>query len=119
MIKPIMVRTQARSGSTYLMQILSSLPDVVAAIQHPYEVRMAQYFAACYGTLSGTADHEDSSRPNFFNREKGEKWIGSNPFNNGAALSHNKWVKQKYIGNKPHLFLHSVNTCGDILWQVF
>ena len=108
MIAPIILRTQARSGSTYLMQLLANFPDVVTTKVHPYEIRIAQYYAACYKTLSGAADHEYSSRPNYFNRDKGTQWIGTNPFNNNGKGSRQRWFKKKYNPSLKAFFRSSV-----------
>lgn len=111
-VTPIMLRTQARSGSTYLMQLLANFPDIVATKQHPYEIRIAQYYAACYQTLSGSSDHDNSSRPNFFHRDQGVQWIGTNPFNNLAKNS------VKNIG-APHYQLWSKNEYNPSLKKFF
>lgn len=108
MIKPIVLRCQARSGSTYLMNLMSNFPDIVVTKQYPYEIRMAQYFAACYETLSGQADHENSSRPNFFHRDKGQKWIGTNPFNHKLKNSRQQWILNKYNPSLHEFFCKSV-----------
>ncbi len=103
-----MLRTQARSGSTYLMQLLSNFPDIVATKVHPYEVRIAQYYAACFETLSGTANHETSSRPNFFHRDKGREWIGANPFNHNGKAHYQQWIKNKYNPSLESFLLESI-----------
>lgn len=108
MIKPILLRTQARSGSTYLMQLLSNFPNIVITKVHPYEIRIAQYYAACYETLSGTADHEHSSRPNFFHRDKGVKWIGTNPFNNNGKMRHQAWIQNEYNPSLKKFFIQTI-----------
>lgn len=108
MIKPILLRTQARSGSTYLMQLLSHFPDIVVTNVHPYEIRIAQYYAGCYETLSALADHEYSSRPNFFHRDKGLKWIGANPFNNNGKARYQRWIQEQYNPSLQNFFLKTI-----------
>ena len=108
MTKPIVLRCQARSGSTYLMNLISNFPDIIVTKQYPYEIRIAQYFAACYETLSGQADHENSSRPNFFHRDKGQKWIGTNPFNHKLKNSRQQWILNKYNPSLHKFFCKSV-----------
>ena len=108
MISPVMLRTQARSGSTYLMQLLANFPDIVTTKVHPYEIRIAQYYAASYETLSSCADHENSSRPNFFHRDKGIKWIGTNPFNNNGQAHYQKWIQNQYNPSLKEFFTQSI-----------
>lgn len=108
MISPIMLKTQARSGSTYFMQLLSNFPDIITTKVHPYEIRIAQYYAASYETLSSCADHENSSRPNFFHRDKGVKWIGANPFNNNGKSNNQKWIQEQYNPSLKDFFEQSI-----------
>jgi len=65
-LKPLIIRCQARSGSTFLMRCLSALNGIAIARHPPCEVRYEQYMSAAFGVLTAAADHKDSSRPNFF-----------------------------------------------------
>lgn len=103
-LKPLLVRCQARSGSTFLMRCLSQLDGIAVALHPPCEVRYAQYMSAAFGVLTGEADHEDSSRPNFFHRDKGEKWIGRNPFNRRLSKGYHRYFDDDYAADFRRFF---------------
>lgn len=96
LVKPLLVRCQARSGSTWLMRCLSQLDGIAVALHPPCEVRYAQYLAAAFDVMTGKADLDESSRPNFFHRDKGDKWIGRNPFNRRLAKGYQKYFGSAY-----------------------
>lgn len=102
-MKPVIIKTQARSGSTLLMQLLQRNPDIVIPNIYPFEIRIAQYWSAAFRVLSGEADFDHSSRPNFFHRDLGEYWIGRNPFKQYSDRPSQKWLNTEYT-NKLHDF---------------
>lgn len=103
-LSPLIVRCQARSGSTFFMRCLSQIDGIAVALHPPCEVRYAQYMSAAYDVLTGKADHESSSRPNFFHRDKGEEWIGRNPFNRRLSRGYHKYFGDEYLAEFRHFF---------------
>lgn len=103
-LSPLIVRCQARSGSTFLMRCLSQVGGIAVALHPPCEVRYAQYMSAAYDVLTGKADHESSSRPNFFHRDKGEEWIGRNPFNRRLSKGYHKYFGDEYLAGFRNFF---------------
>lgn len=114
-LRPLIVRCQARSGSTFLMRCLSALDGIAIARHPPCEVRYAQYMSAAFGVLTAAADHEDSSRPNFFHRDKGEGWIGKNPFNRRLSKGYHKSFGDKYIADFQQFFDEKVQDFYQIV----
>ncbi len=102
-MKPLIIKTQARSGSTLLMRLLRTHPEIVAPNIYPFEIRIAQYWSAAFRVLSGSADFDHSSRPNFFHRDLGEYWIGRNPFKQYADKPFQNWLDTEYT-NRLHDF---------------
>lgn len=86
------------------MRCLSALDGIAIARHPPCEVRYAQYMSAAFGVLTAAADHEDSSRPNFFHRDKGEGWIGKNPFNRRLSKGYHKYFGDKYVADFRQFF---------------
>jgi len=103
-LQPLIVRCQARSGSTFLMRCLSQIDGIAVALHPPCEVRYAQYMSAAFDVLTSAADHEGSSRPNFFHREKGEGWIGKNPFNRRLSRRYHKYFDDEYTADFRRFF---------------
>jgi Sulfotransferase family len=77
-LAPLMVTTLGRSGSTWLMQILASHPEVVAFRRFPYESAPAKYWVHMLRVLTEPANFLESAYPDSFYNELW--WIGANPF---------------------------------------
>jgi len=82
---PILVTGPGRSGTTLLMGVLASLPQVSVAELIPYEVKLLAYYATAYRTLTAPADHPRSMHPDRLRRD--EVSVGFNPFNNSIFNS--------------------------------
>lgn len=78
------------------MRLLQTHPEIVVPDIYPFEIRIAQYWSAAFRVLSGDADFDNSSRPNFFHRDLGEYWIGRNPFKQYADRPFQKWLNSEY-----------------------
>jgi len=76
--QPLMVTGLGRSGTSWMMRLLSEHPGVVAIRQHPYEVRPSVYWMHMLKVLTDPADHDRSTSPDGF--ENDVRWIGSNPY---------------------------------------
>lgn len=83
-IRPLMVTTMGRSGSTLLMERLRQHPDILIAGSHPYEVKQFIYYGLALGVLTGHADRENSLHPDKMSTALNRNWIGRNPFNDGG-----------------------------------
>ncbi len=68
-----------------LMKYLSLHPAVVVARRHPYEVKLASYYAAALGVLSATADRENSTDPERMISQ--HLHVGFNPYNRPSYYS--------------------------------
>jgi hypothetical protein len=78
MLAPLMVTTLGRSGSTWLMQILASHPQVVVFRRFPYESTPAKYWMHMLRVLSEPANMEQSAHPDNFHNDLW--WVGNNPY---------------------------------------
>jgi hypothetical protein len=73
-----MVTTLGRSGSTWLMQILSAHPQIVVFRRFPYESAPAKYWLHMLRVMTEPANFLQSAHPDSFHNERW--WIGANPF---------------------------------------
>jgi len=80
-LQPLLVTSLGRSGSTYLMALLSGHPAIVVDRGVPYENRTSAYWAQVFKILSRPANHAQAGHPDSFafNRH----FVGQNPFNLG------------------------------------
>lgn len=77
--QPLMLTGIGRSGTTWMMRLLSAHPELVTIEQHPYEVRPAVYWMHLLKVLTDPADHARSTIPDGF--ENFVQSIGQNPYN--------------------------------------
>ncbi|HET7093674.1 MAG TPA: sulfotransferase, partial [Thermomicrobiales bacterium] len=77
-LRPIMLTTMGRAGTTWTMRLLSEHPQIVIHRWHPYELRTARYWWHMIKTLAEPRDPYRSAQADFFQTNK--QWIGYNPF---------------------------------------
>jgi hypothetical protein len=97
-IAPLIVTTTGRSGSTWLMQMLASHPEVVVFRRFPYESAPAKYWLHSLRVLSEPANFVESALPDTF--DKNLWWVGNNPYHDDrvyeqAGLS--DWFARSHI----------------------
>lgn len=79
-LQPLIVTCVGRSGTTWLMQLLSQHPRLIVCQHYPYEVRAAQYWMQMLQVLSQPANTQNSTPVVGF--ENDLNFIGHNPFYN-------------------------------------
>lgn len=77
-LQPLALTSLGRTGTTLLMQMLASHPDIVAQRIYPFETRMAAWWMHALTVLGGHAHHTESSHPDSFLSERFS--IGHNPW---------------------------------------
>jgi len=77
-LRPLLVTSLGRTGTTLLMNLLSAHPAVVAHRAYPYEIFPARYWLHLLRVLAEPADFVDSSHPTTFTEDLWK--IGHNPF---------------------------------------
>lgn len=75
---PLLVTSLGRTGTTYLMRLLLSHPQLVGTDRYPYETRLAGYWAHALKVLTDPADHRRSAHPDSFQYDP--FWVGRNPY---------------------------------------
>jgi hypothetical protein len=82
-LKPLLVTSLGRSGTTLLMSLLAAHPAVVAHRTYPYEIFPARYWLHVLRVLAEPADYTHSSHPSSFTEDI---WrVGYNPFHTAPA----------------------------------
>jgi hypothetical protein len=77
-IQPLIVTSLGRSGSTWLMKMLSRHPEVVAHEVFPYEHAPARYWIHMLMVLSDPSNQDQSATPTDYPDNRW--WVGNNPF---------------------------------------
>jgi hypothetical protein len=100
-LQPIMLTSIARTGTTWLMKLLSAHPQIVAFPRHPYEVGVAGYWTHALKVLSDPADFVLSSHPDNY---LSDLWhVGHNPFYTRARVEYDDPVFGNWLGG-PHVY---------------
>jgi hypothetical protein len=97
-MQPLMLTGLARTGTTWLIKLLSAHPDIVAVRGYPYENRTASYWLHMAKVLTEPANHFQSAHPDQFLGDSW--WIGANPFFAGHLANHpdiGVWFGRRYV----------------------
>jgi hypothetical protein len=82
-LKPLLVTSLGRTGTTLLMSLLAAHPAIVAYRAYPYETFPARYWLHLFRVLAEPADRAHSSDPSNFTADL---WrVGYNPFHTAPA----------------------------------
>ncbi|MDJ0557167.1 MAG: sulfotransferase [Microcoleaceae cyanobacterium MO_207.B10] len=97
-LQPLLVTSSGRSGTTWIMRLLSQHPAIVTNQVYPYEVRVSQYWMQMLSVLSKPINPIDLS-PTYFYDEF--RWTGPNPYHNNNTRSSiaSSWLGLDYIKN--------------------
>jgi len=77
LLRPLLLTSLARTGTTWLMRLLAELPNVVVYRDYPFEVRASSYWLHMLRVLSDPANYEFSTHPDSFAQDFAT--IGHNP----------------------------------------
>lgn len=97
-IRPLIVTSLERSGTTWLMKMLMSHPQIVVFRHFPYESSPAKYWLHMLNVLSEPANLSDSAHPDTFHGDP--HWVGHNPFYDESVLSRPElhgWIGREYV----------------------
>lgn len=77
-LSPLMVTSLGRTGTTWLMRLLSEHPEIVMDARYPFEAQPQRYWTHWLQVMAEPANHRESSQPNGFHVQH---WsVGANPF---------------------------------------
>lgn len=118
--QPLLITALGRSGTTWLMKLLSGAEEIMAAASYPYENRPGVYWMQMLQVLSSPGNHAQSTRPDGF--ESNIYSIGSNPYFHpaylnrlakGAALG--SWFSREYVSSLTSFCQKSIEQYYDVL----
>jgi hypothetical protein len=92
-IAPLLVTTLGRSGSTWLMQILASHPQVAVFRNFPYESTPAKYWLHALRVICEPVNLIESAHPDNFHNNLW--WVGNNPYHNDRIYEQ-AWLEEWY-----------------------
>jgi hypothetical protein len=77
-LRPLMVTSLGRTGTTWLIRLLSEHPKISTHRLYPHETRISAYWMQALKVLSEPCDHWSSAHPETFHENM--SWVGHNPF---------------------------------------
>ena len=111
-LNPLMLTSPGRSGTTWVMRLLSEHPGIVALRHYPYEFRGGRYWLHMLEALSQPANHLDSvTTTNFFH---GRTRVGNHPYfpiYRPDAESLNTWAGRSYVEQLAAFCQQSIDGC--------
>ena len=97
-LSPLMVSSLGRTGSTWLMRLLSKHPELVLNGTYPYEERPQRYWMHWLQVMAEPANHRESSPPVGFHAQQ---WsVGANPFFTAKLAKGNPALAERLAGEQ-------------------
>jgi hypothetical protein len=96
-IRPLVVTTLGRSGSTWLMQMLAAHPAVVVFRRFPYESTPAKYWLHALRVLAEPVNFVQSMQPDTFDDPW---WVGNNPYHDDRVYEQDRlagWFARSHV----------------------
>jgi hypothetical protein len=97
-VQPLMLTSLERSGTTWLMKMFTSHPEIVVFRRFPYEYTPAKYWIHMLRVLSEPANLAESAHPDTFHGNP--HWVGQNPFHDGTVFERpalEGWLGRGYV----------------------
>ena len=113
-LRPLLVTSIGRTGSTLLTRLLAAHPTVVAYRRHPYEARAAKYWLHLLKTLARPVDPGSRlGQPNEFHLDP---VLAGNPFATSAFAAYPeaaRWAGANYLDELAAFCLRSIDGWYD------
>jgi sulfotransferase family protein len=98
-LQPLMLTSLGRTGTTWLMQMLSQHPAIVGHTLYPNEVKCGSYWIHMFTVLADPANLLQSAHPDNF--DANPFWVGQHPFHSlavtGPESSLRDWFGRQYV----------------------
>lgn len=97
-LRPLMLTTLGRAGTTWAMRLLSEHPRIVIHRSHPYELRAARHWLHGFKVMTAPRNPYRSAQADTFQNDP--NWAGHNPFYPlplGTADGAGEWFGKTYV----------------------
>jgi hypothetical protein len=97
-LQPLLVTCLGRTGTTWVMKMLASHPEIVTTRRFPYEATPAKYWLHMLKVLSEPANIVQSAHPDTFHNNPW--WVGHNPYLNESVFEQPalaNWYGRSYV----------------------
>jgi hypothetical protein len=107
-LRALQLTSVGRTGTTWMMRMLSAHPGIISHTYHPFETWPARYWAHMLKVLSSPADHISSVTSHSFDQDL---WhVGQNPFHFAwpAYTGLREWVGREHVDRLASFCLQNV-----------
>jgi hypothetical protein len=118
--QPLMLTAIGRSGTTWVMKLLSQHPEVLTSDFYPFEVKQSAYWMQLLKLLTDPADFDGSSHPDKFDVTMNN--IGHNPYTYPHYLNQYKntdafsnYYKSKHLNNVRDFSVNQIDEFYDLI----
>jgi hypothetical protein len=111
-IQPLLVNSLARTGTTWMMRLLSEHPSIAALRIYPYEVRPGKYWMQLLGAMAEPA-YQAQSLSKLGNFDS-EWWESQDPFQRGSLAQNaalQQWFNSRFVEQTAMLCQQSIEDC--------
>ncbi len=115
-LRPLMLTTIGRAGTTWTMRLLSEHPEIVVHRWHPYELRTARYWWHMFKVLSEPRDPYNSAQADRFQTNRDT--IGKNPFYPepiAVTPGLGEWMGRTYVERLCHFCQQQAEDTYDLI----
>src|SRR5208283_3612145 len=111
-IQPLLVTSLGRTGTTWMMRLLSEHPSIAALRIYPYETRPGRYWMQLLGAMTEPANQALSASKlgNF----DAEWWVSQDPFVRGSLFNNapvQQWFNSRFVEQVAILCQRSLEDC--------
>ncbi len=110
-IRPLLVNSLARTGTTWMMRLLAEHPSVSTLRVYPYETRPAAYWMQLLGGMAEPAYQAQAA--NRLGNFETEWWVSQDPFQRGSLQGAplRQWLNSRFVEQVAMLCQRSIEDC--------
>jgi hypothetical protein len=111
-MQPLLVNSLARTGTTWIMRLLSEHPSIASLRIYPYEVRPGKYWMQLLGAMAEPA-YQAQSLSKLGNFD-GDWWEAQDPFQRGSLAQNaalQQWFNSRFVEQTALLCQQSIEDC--------
>ncbi len=111
-LRPLIVTSLGRTGTTWLMRLLAHHPAIVAYRAYPYEIRPGRYWMQLLSAITEPAAHAQSS--DRLGTLDSQWWVAHHPFSNLSPVTDSRlreWFGLRFVKQAAAFSQGSLEQC--------
>lgn len=111
-IRPLMLTSMGRTGTTWIMHLLAQHPSIVAYRQYPYEMRAGRYWMQVLGAIIEPAVPAQASSK--LGDLDAHWWVAHHPFSKALPTTDprlREWFGRRFVEQLAPMCQRSIDSC--------